>query len=173
MPENLPALTLDSIAQRIFEIRGQRVMLDSDLAEMYRVSAKVLNQAVKRNAERFPEDFMFRLTQEEADSLRSQIVTLKAGRGQHRKYLPFAFTEQGVAMLSSVLRSTRAVQVNIAIVRAFVWLRQAIPAYKELAAKVAELEEAVGRHDKDMGIVFEALRQLIEPPDGEKRNIGF
>ena len=173
MPENLPALTLDSIAQRIFEIRGQRVMLDSDLAEMYRVSAKVLNQAVKRNAERFPEDFMFRLTQEEADSLRSQIVTLKAGRGQHRKYLPFAFTEQGVAMLSSVLRSTRAVQVNIAIVRAFVWLRQAIPAYKELAAKVAELEEAVGRHDKDMGIVFEALRRLIEPPDGEKRKIGF
>jgi phage regulator Rha-like protein len=173
MPDIQPVFTIDAVAQRIFEIRGQRVMLDTDLADMYGVAAKVLNQAVKRNAERFPEDFMFQLAPEEADSLRSQFVTLKGGRGQHRKYLPYAFTEQGVAMLSSVLRSARAIQVNIAIIRAFVWLRQAIPAYKELAAKVAELEEAVGKHDAAIGGIIEALHELIMPPDKEKRRIGY
>ena len=101
MPDIQPVFTLDAVAQRIFEIRGQRIMLDADLATLYGVTAKALNQAVKRNAERFPEDFMFQLIQEEADSLRSQFVTLKGSRGQHRKYLPYAFTEQGVAMLSS------------------------------------------------------------------------
>jgi len=164
MPDIQPSFTLDAVAQRIFELRGQRVMLDSDLAVLYGVAAKALNQAVKRNTERFPEDFMFQLTQEEADSLRSQVVTLKGGRGQHRKYLPYAFTEQGVAMLSSVLRSTRAIQVNIAIIRAFVWLRQAVPAYKELAAKVAELENAVGKHDDAIKTIVHALQQMIVPP---------
>ncbi|MDR0467084.1 MAG: ORF6N domain-containing protein [Deltaproteobacteria bacterium] len=173
MPDIQPTFTVDSVAQRIYEIRGQRIMLDADLAEMYGVSAKVLNQAVKRNAERFPEDFMFRITPEEADSLRSQIVTLKSGRGQHRKYLPSAFTEQGVSMLSSVLRSTRAIQVNIAIIRAFVWLRRAVPAYKELAAKVAELENAVGRHDDAIKTIVQALQQMIVPPDDKQRKIGF
>ena len=170
--ENTPALTL-SIAQRIFEIRGQRVMLDTDLARMYDVAAKVLNQAVKRNVERFPEDFMFQLTSEEADSLRSQIVTLKNGRGQHRKYLPYAFTEQGVAMLSSILRSSRAIQVNIAIIRAFVWMRQAVPAYNELASKMAEIEDTVGKHDAVIGGIIETLNDMILPPDKNKRRIGF
>ena len=164
MPDIQPSFTLDAVGQRIFELRGQRVMLDADLAVLYGVAAKALNQAVKRNTERFPEDFMFQLTQEEADSLRSQVVTLKGGRGQHRKYLPYAFTEQGVAMLSSVLRSTRAIQVNIAIIRAFVWLRQAVPAYKELAAKVAELENAVGKHDDAIKTIVHALQQMIVPP---------
>ena len=111
---------MERIESQIFLVRGQKVMLDIDLASLYEVEAKALNQAVKRNLDRFPTDFMFQLTGEEAERLRSQIVTLKTGRGQHRKYLPYAFTEQGVAMLSSVLRSRRAVLVNIEIMRAFV-----------------------------------------------------
>lgn len=115
------------IEKRILFVRGQKVMLDSDLAALYGVKTKVLNQAVSRNSERFPEDFLFQRTEEEASRLRSQIVTLKVGRGQHRKYLPFAFTEQGVAMLSSVLRSPRAVRVNVEIMRAFVRLPGCLP----------------------------------------------
>src|SRR5690606_15804563 len=116
-------LSRKEIGQKIYLIRGHRVMLDSDLADLYGVETKALNQAVRRNQGRFPDDFMFPLTKEEHEILRSQIVTLKAGHGQHRKYLPFVFTEQGLAMLSSVLRSERAIQVNIAIMRAFVSLR--------------------------------------------------
>ena len=173
MLENAPVLTHDSITRRIFEMRGQRVMLDADLATMYGVPTKRLNEAVGRNLTRFPDDFMFRLTPEEADSLRSQFATLKAGRGQHKKYLPRAFTEQGVAMLSSVLNSEQAVQVNIAIIRAFVWMRQAALAYREFADKVAELEEAVGKHDAAIGGIIETLREMILSPDKEKRRIGF
>ena len=143
------------------------------LRKLYGVPSKALNQAVKRNIQRFPEDFMFQLTHEEADFLRSQFVTLKAGRGQHRKYLPYAFTEQGVAMLSSVLKSEQAVQVNIAIIRAFVWMRQAVPAYKELADKVAELENSVGKHDNAIKAIVQALQQMIVPQDGGNRKIGF
>jgi len=171
--ENIPVLAHDTIVQRIFELRGQRVMLDSDLAEMYGVQTFRLNEAVKRNLTRFPEDFMFQLSPEEADSLRSQFAILKAGRGQHKKYLPRVFTEQGVAMLSSVLNSERAVQVNIAIIRTFTWLRKALPAYQELASKVAELESAVGQHDAAIGNIIEALNKLILPPDKDKRRIGF
>jgi phage regulator Rha-like protein len=116
-------VSMDRVAAKILFIRGQKVMLDSDLAELYEVEAKVLNQTVKRNIERFPADFMFQLTAEEVAQSRSQFVTLKTGRGQHRKYQPYAFTEQGVAMLSSVLRSERAIHVNIEIMRAFVRLR--------------------------------------------------
>jgi phage regulator Rha-like protein len=158
-------------------------MLDSDLAELYGVETKVLNQAVKRNIERFPEDFMFRLNTKEAealrchfgtlkegDSLRSQNVTLKTGRGQHRKYLPHAFTEQGVAMLSSVLRSERAVQVNIAIMRAFVKLRELLAGHKELARKLEEMEQ---KYDAQFKIVFDAIRELMKPPSGPQRRIGF
>jgi hypothetical protein len=133
-------LRAEIIHQRILTIRGHRVMLDSDLAELYGVPTKVFNQAVQRNAERFPEDFMFQLAREEADSLRSQIVTLKTDRGKHRKYLPFVFTEQGVAMLSGVLRSQRAVQVNIAIMRAFVQMRRMLVSHADLARKVDALE---------------------------------
>jgi len=178
MAENTPALT-HSIAQRIFEIRGQRVMLDTDLAALYDVPTFRLNEAVKRNRARFPEDFMFQLTKEEHAFLRSQFAMSKPGRGGRRTE-PFAFTEQGVAMLSSVLNSEQAVQVNIAIFRAFIWLRKALPAQQELAAKVAELEAAVGKHgeiigkhDAALGGIIEALNELILAPSKDKRRIGF
>lgn len=144
-------------------------MFDSDLADLYEVPVKVLNQAVKRNINRFPEDFMFQLTKEE-ESLRSQIVTLKNGRGHHRKYLPFAFTEQGLAMLSSVLNSDRAVQVNITIMRAFVKLREMIASHKDLAKRLNALEK---KYDAQFKVVFDAIRQLMEPPKTKHRRIGF
>jgi hypothetical protein len=131
---------------------------------------KALKQAVKRNLERFPSDFMFQLAHEEAEVLRSQSVTLKPGRGQHRKYLPYAFTEQGVAMLSIVLRSPRAVQVNIEIMRAFVRLRRLLATHADLARKLAELEK---KYDAQFRVVFGAIRQLMTPPDSPKRQIGF
>jgi len=145
-------------------------MVDDDLAELYEIPVKVLNQAVKRNRSRFPEDFMFQLTAEESDSLRSQNVTLKTGRGRHRKYLPFAFTEQGVAMLSSVLRSKRAVQVNVEIMRTFVRLRQMLASNTQLAGKLAALEK---KYDAQFKVVFDAIRQLMTPPETKKRKIGF
>ena len=140
----------ERIERSILLLRGQKVMLDSDLAELYGVETKTLNRAVKRNLDRFPADFMFRLSADEVEALRFQFGTLKLGRGQHRKYLPYAFTEQGVAMLSSVLRSQRAVQVNIAIMRAFVRLREILATHKDLALRLDELEEegrATGRED--------------------------
>lgn len=148
-------------------------MLDSDLAAMYGVSTKVLNQAVRRNISRFPEDFMFQLTPGEADSLRSQIVTSNKSRGGRRS-LPYAFTEEGVAMLSSVLRSSRAIKVNIAIMRTFVRLRQFFISQKDLARKLDEIERKLGEHDHNFQIVFEAIRQLMHPPVPRKRRrIGF
>jgi hypothetical protein len=163
-------LPIEHVEQRILLLRGQKVMLDRDLADLYEVDAKVLNQAVKRNLDRFPEDFMFQLTAEESARLRSQIVTLKTGRGQHRKYLPYAFTEQGVAMLSSVLRSKRAVMVNIEIMRAFVRLRQILGAHGDLARKLAALER---KYDSQFKAVFDAIRELMTPPPAKKRPIGF
>ncbi len=145
-------------------------MLDFDLAMLYGVEVKVLNQAVRRNKERFPADFMFQLTREEARSLRSQIVTLDIGRGRHRKYLPKAFTEQGVAMLSSVLRSPRAVRVNIEIMRAFVQLRRILGANEELARKLDALEQ---KYDSQFRAVFHAIRELMMPSRPPKRTIGF
>jgi hypothetical protein len=171
-PETQPVPVLNAIAQRIFEIRGQRVMLDTDLAALYDVPTFRLNEAVKRNRTRFPEDFMFQLTKEEHAALTSQLAMSKTKRGGRRTE-PFAFTEQGVAMLSSVLNSEQAVQVNIAIFRAFIWLRKALPAHQELAAKLAELEETVGKHDVAIGGIIEALNELILPPDKDKRRIGF
>ena len=164
-------IPMERITQSIFMMRGHKVMLDSDLAELYEVEVKVLNQAVKRNIERFPGDFMFQLTAEEAQSLRSQSVTLKPGRGRQRKYLPYAFTEQGVAMLSSVLRSDRAVHVNIEIMRAFVRLRQMLFANADLARKLAALER---KYDAQFKVVFDAIRELMTPPEPrKKRPIGF
>jgi len=159
------------IEQKIFLIRSQKVMLSSDLAELYRVSAKRLNEQVKRNIKRFPEDFMFQLTWEEVKSLRSHFATLK--RGQHVKYRSYAFTEQGVAMLSSVLNSEGAIQVNIAVMRAFVKLRQILSTHKELAGKLNELEDRVEKHDKDIILIFEAIRQLMVLPEKPKPRIGF
>jgi hypothetical protein len=154
----------------ILLLRGQRVMLDSDLAALYGVTTKSLNQAVRRNADRFPPDFMFELTTEEARVLRSQTVTLKLGRGRHRKYQPHAFTEQGVAMLSSVLRSQRAVHVNVEIMRAFVRLRGMLASNAELARKLDALE---GKYDSQFRVVFEAIRELMVPPVKVRRRIGF
>jgi hypothetical protein len=160
------------IERKIFLIRGQKVMLSMHLAELYRVEAKVLIQAVKRNIKRFPEDFMFQLNAQEYEILKSQFVTSSWG-GLRRAY-PYAFTEQGVAMLSSVLRSDRAVQVNIAIMRAFVKLRQIFSTHKELAHKLDELEHRVEMHDSKIKDIFEAIRQLMAAPAEEKRKItGF
>ena len=159
----------ERIEHAILVLRGQKVMLDSELAALYEVPVKALNQAVKRNLDRFPEDFMFRLNQEEATSLRSQSVTSKAGRGGRRTE-PYAFTEQGVAMLSSVLHSQRAVHVNIEIMRAFVRLRQMLQQNTELARKLAALER---KYDGQFKMVFEAIRDLMTPAPKEKPRIGF
>lgn len=157
---------MESVTQLILVIRGQKIMLDEDLAALYEVGIKVLNQAVKRNLDRFPEDFMFQMTAEEAALLRSQTVTLKTGRGQHRKYLPYAFTEQGVAMLSSVLHSDRAIRVNIEIMRAFVRLRQLLASNVELARKFAALER---KYDAQFKVVFDAIRELMAPSEPKKK----
>jgi hypothetical protein len=163
-------IPVDRIEKAILLVRRQKVILDADLAGLYGVETRVLVQAVKRNLERFPEDFMFQLSKEEADFLRSQIVTLKKGRGQHSKYLPYAFTEQGVAMLSSVLRSRRAIHVNIEIMRAFIRLRQMLASHVELARKLDALEK---KYDAQFKQVFEAIRQLMAPPEPKRRPIGF
>ena len=141
MADEQSVIPVERIEKAILLIRRQKVMLDADLAALYGVETRVLVQAVKRNLERFPEDFMFQLSKEEADFLRSQIVTLKRGRGQHSKYLPYVFTEQGVAMLSSVLRSPRAIKVNIEIMRAFIRLRKMLASHAELAQKLDALEK--------------------------------
>ncbi|HET7215442.1 MAG TPA: ORF6N domain-containing protein [Terriglobia bacterium] len=141
------------------------------MSELYGVQPKVLVQAIKRNRERFPEDFMFQLTREEYANLKSQIVT--SSWGGARRATPYAFTEQGVAMLSSILRSQRAVQVNIAIMRAFVKLRGLLATHKELAKKLAELEARTAAHDEDISTIFEAIRKLMEPPEKPQPKIGF
>jgi phage regulator Rha-like protein len=164
-------ITHDLIEQKILLIRRHKTMLDRDLARLYGVSTKRLNEQVKRNIKRFPADFMFKLTKREADSLRSQNATLEMGR--YSKYLPYAFTEQGVAMLSSVLNSERAIQVNIAIMRVFVKLRQILSAHKELCHKLNELERKIEKHDTEIQSIFEAIRQLMIVPEKPKRTIGF
>ena len=161
---------VERIEKAILLIRGKKVILDADLASLYGVETRVLVQAVRRNLGRFPEDFMFQLSKEEVDFLRSQIVTLKRGRGQHTKYPPYAFTEQGVAMLSSVLRSPRAIQVNIEIMRAFVRLRRMLASHAELARKLDALEK---KYDVQFKAVFDAIRQLMAPPEPKKRRLGF
>ena len=161
---------VERIEKAILLIRGKKVMPDADLASLYGVETRVLVQAVRRNLGRFPADFMFQLSKEEVDFLRSQIVTLKRGRGQHSKYLPYVFTEQGVAMLSSVLRSPRAIQVNIEIMRAFVRLRQMLASHAELARKLDALEQ---KYDAQFRAVFDAIRQLMAPPEPKRRPLGF
>ena len=185
--QDVSAVVVETISESILLLRGQKVMLDFTLAELYDVQTKVLNQAVRRNLERFPDDFMFQLTVEEIEALRSQIVTLKGSgvvdsrsqivtlkHGQNIKYLPYAFTEQGVAMLSSVLRSPKAVAVNIEIMRTFVRMRKLTFSNEELASKIDELDRRVSKHDAAIAEIIEAIRQLMAPPDsGEKRSIGF
>lgn len=179
-----PIPAVESISLSIASLRGQRVILDADLAALYGVETRRLNEQVKRNLDRFPADFMFRLTAEEFDSLRSQFATLKTGRGQHRKYLPYAFTEHGAIMAAMVLASPRAVEVSVYVVRAFVRLREAALQHKDLAKRLDSLEEKTEalamQHDTfssntrtQLRQVFEALRELTVPPELSKRPIGF
>lgn len=167
----------ERVERRILLIRGQKVLLDRDLAELYRVKTKAFNQAVRRNLDRFPDDFMFELTADEfsnlkshfgASGLRSQFVTSNSRGG--RRYLPLAFTEQGVAMLSSVLRSSRAVQVNIAIMRAFVKLREMLASHRDLARRLDDMEK---NYDDQFKVVFDAIRELMKPAARISRKIGF
>ena len=162
-----------TIASRIYLIRGKRVLLDSDLAGLYGVKTKELNLAVRRNLDRFPGDFMFQLSAEEAQSLRFQIETSKKGRGG-RRYSPYAFTQEGVAMLSGVLNSPRAVQVNILIMRAFIKLREMVITNELVRQKIEELEQKYDKHDKYIKTIFEALRDLLKPVEAPKKKpIGF
>jgi len=161
----------ESVAQRILLIRGHKVMLDSDLAFLYNVQTRALVQAVKRNSRRFPTDFMFQLTNEEWDSLRSQNVISK-GRGG-RRYAPYVFTEHGALMLSSVLNSETAAEVALVIVRTFVHLREMLSTHKELAAKLEELDRKFSSHDQAIAGLIDAIRQLMQTPAGSSRPIGF
>ncbi len=162
-------IPLERIENRIFLIRGLKIMLSAHLSELYGVEHRVLMQAVKRNIERFPEDFMFQLDNNEYKVLKSQIVISNRGRGGVR-HNPYAFTEQGVAMLSSVLRSKRAVEVNIQIMRTFVKLREMLISHEELARKLKEMEK---KYDKQFAVVFKAIAQLMTPPEKKKGKVGF
>jgi di/tripeptidase len=182
---------IQSIQNRIYEIRGERVMLDRDLASLYEVETKVLNQAVKRNIKRFPKDFMFQLTKkeyenlelqietfEDADSLRSQFVTLKNRRGRHLKYLPYVFTEQGVAMLSGVINSDKAISMNIAIMRAFVAVRKVLASQEDIREQLKEIRERIGEHDIQLNQIYDAMENLLDENASrrkweERERIGF
>ncbi len=166
------SVSVQLIERRIYLIRGQKVMLDFDLGELYGVRTKQLNQQVSRNSARFPDDFMFQLTKEEAEALRSQFVTSNAGRGG-RRYLPYAFTEQGVAMLSSVLNSEQAIEVNIAIMRAFVRLRQILETNEEVNRQFAAVIKKLSTHDKYFKIVFDELKKLTDKPVSPGRQSGL
>jgi hypothetical protein len=172
MKKSDSVVLVERIEKAIFVIRAQRVMLDSDLARLYGVTTKRLNEQVRRNQSRFPSDFMFQLDEKEAEALRSQIATSKEGRGG-RRYSPYAFTEQGVAMLSTVLHSERAIEVNIAIMRVFVRLREMMATHKELAVKLRELEGRIQDHDEQIVAIFEAIRRLMTPPETQRKKIGF
>jgi len=167
---NKEIVPIGQIAKSILVLRGQRVMLDRDLAVLYGVQTRVLNQAVKRNSDRFPEDFVFTLSREEIQRI-SQTVTSSASLKFSKQVR--AFTEQGVAMLSSVLKSDRAIRVNVAIMRAFVRLRQTLESNRELAQKFSQLERRVGKHDDEIAAILEAIRQLMAPPEKPRREIGF
>ena len=164
-------MPVERIEQRIYLIRGHKVMLDRDLAELYGVETGALNRAVKRNIIRFPLDFMFPLNASEWKDLKCQFGS--SSWGGDRRALPHVFTEQGVAMLSSVLKSERAALINIAIMRAFVKLREMIASHKELTAKLEELERKIEGHDENIHSLFEAIRDLMEPPEKSKKTIGF
>jgi len=168
-----PALMPEKLQQRILLIRGHKVMLDADLALLYGVRTRALNQAVKRNQERFPSDFMFRLTKAEVGRLnRSQFVT---GSQKHRdpRFPPYAFTEHGALMLASALNSPRAIEVSIYVVRAFVKLRQLLATHRDLAEKLAALERKLARHDAEIRSLFDAIKQLRTPPEPPRRRMGF
>jgi len=170
MPKPLDEVPAIAIESRIYRLRKHNVMLDKDLAMLYQVETKALNRAVLRNLNRFPDDFMFQLTKDEFESLKYHFGTSKGGRGGTR-YLPYAFTEQGIAMLSSVLNSERAIQVNIQIIRTFIKLRHLLRDHKDLWQKVEDIEK---KYDKQFKVVFDAIKNILEPPlTGNKKKIGF
>jgi hypothetical protein len=173
MNKSIELVPLERIQNFIFLIRGEKVMLDNHLAELYGVDTGTLNRAVKRNLERFPDDFVFQLAPQEFTNLKCQIGISSSGHGGRRRSIPYVFTEQGVAMLSSVLRSGRAVQVNVAIMRAFVSLRRLLATNETLARKFAELERRLEGHDQAIKSLFDAIRELMSPPAKPKREIGF
>lgn len=169
---------IKSIQNRIYEIRGERVMLDRDLAGLYETETKALNLAVRRNIKRFPPDFMFQLTKEEFEGLRFQIETLERGRGQHSKYLPYAFTEQGVAMLSGILHSDKAINMNIAIMRAFVEIRRIVFKQNDLKEQFREIRERLSEHDVQLNHIYDAMENLLDEKAAqrkweERERIGF
>jgi hypothetical protein len=163
-------ITIKNIEQNILNIRGRRVLIDNDLAILYSVPLKRLNEQVKRNETRFPEDFMFQLTKEEWTTLRSQNATLKQGRGTHRKYMPFVFTEHGTVMLANILRSDMAIRASIEVVRAFVRLRELSLNYQDLTNKINKMEQ---KYDNQFRFVFDAIRELMKPSPSKNRRIGF
>lgn len=165
-------VVIEAIADKIHFIRGQRVMLDSDMAEVYQVETRVLNQAVKRNIDRFPEDFMFQLTEDETKSLTSQIVTSNKQRGG-RRYLPYVFTEHGAVMLASILRSQIAVDASIQVVRAFIQMRTILLLHSDLAERIEELEQNVDKHNEKFKVVSHLLTQILGDRKSVKRPIGF
>ena len=169
MGENSVSIPVKSIVSKIISLRGEKVLLDRDLAELYGVETKVLKQAVRRNIKRFPSDFMFELSKEEFEDWRSQFVTSNSDK-MGLRYKPMAFTEQCVAMLSSVLNSNRAIEVNIAIIRAFVRLRQMLASNKDLARKLEDMEK---KYDEQFKVVFDAIRALMAPPEKPRKKIGF
>lgn len=161
-------MELQVIHDKIYNIRGHKVMLDFDLAELYMVENRRLKEAVRRNIQRFPPDFMYELTQQEYQSLRSQFATLKIGRGMHAKYPPFAFTEQGIAMLSGVLHSERAIEMNIAIMRAFIAIRQFTLQYNDLAEQIVEIKESVSNHNDQLEQIYGAIEKLLDKKTEQK-----
>jgi hypothetical protein len=174
MESSTSLATIERIESKIYTIRRVRVVLDSDLAELYGVEARVLNQAVRRNADRFPSDFVLHLSvreTKELQRLRSQSVILK--RGEHLKYSPFAFTEHGAVMAATVLNSPRAVQMSIFVVRAFLRLREWVVGQAELAARLVELERRVGAHDHELKAIIQTIRTMLEPPPPPRKQIGF
>jgi hypothetical protein len=164
-------LSEETISNKIYFIRNQKVMLDSDLASLYDVETRTLNQAVKRNISRFPADFMFQLTENEYNSLRSQIVILKKGRGEHQKYLPFAFTEHGILMLSSILKSDKAIQTNIQIMRIFTKVRQMLQDTTEIKVDILQIQKKLENHDKNIELVFSYLDELTEKKENESERV--
>jgi len=173
----LSLVPVEHITRAILVLRGHKVLLDTELAALYGVSTKRFNEQVRRNRERFPADFMFQLAAEELAPLRSQIATLKTGRGQHRKYLPYAFTEHGAIMAAMILNSKRAVEMSVYVVRAFVKLRELLSSNRELARRFAQLEARLDKklteHDQAIAAVLSAIRQLMNPPTPRRRGIGF
>ncbi len=166
-------MPIEQISHSILILRGHRVLLDADLAALYGVSTKRFNEQVRRNAKRFPADFMFQLTADEIGSLRSQFATLKLGRGQHRKYLPYVFSEHGAIMAATILNSPRAVEMSVYVVRAFVQLRELLASNTALARKLNELEGKLKNHDEAIAAILSAIRELMNPPTPKRRGIGF